>query len=66
MYSLIAPAHDKTAAWCFLFSELDNLLPNTFSRAECPTKIVAGALFWLVLLRLTSEIMTISFTCSFL
>lgn len=66
MHSLIAPANDNTAAWSLLFSELDNLWLKTFWRTECPTRIVFGALFLVVLLRLTSETMKISFICSFL
>ena len=61
MHSLIAPANDKTVAWYLLFSELDNLLLKKFWRTECPTRIVVAALFLLVLLRLTSETITISF-----
>ena len=66
MHSLIAPGNDKTAAWSLLFSELDNLWLKKFWRTECPTRIVFGALFLLVLSRLTSETMKISFICSFL
>ena len=66
MHALIAPGNDKTAASSLLFSELDNLWLKKFWRTECPTRIVVGALFLLVLLRLTSETMKISFPCSFL
>ena len=66
MQSLIAPGNDKTAAWSLLFRELDNRWLTKFWRTKCPTRIVVGALFLLVLLRLTSETMKISFICSFL